>query len=111
MHHLKPLAAFLLVCVGFVSAQTLDDSAVQLQPALSVRRLIKFSGSIDNFPASSEPRTVEARFGLYNDQQGGDPVWQEVQNINVDTSGRYTVLLGLGTVDGLPLDVFVSQEA
>jgi len=49
--------------------------------------------------------------GVYAEQQGGAPLWQETQSIDVDAAGRYALLLGATETDGIPLDVFASGEA
>src|SRR5207249_3552137 len=49
-------------------------------------------------------------FGLYRDQSGGAPLWLESQNIELDHAGRYSALLGAGTAEGLPLDLFTSGD-
>lgn len=48
---------------------------------------------------------------IYADESGGSPLWQETQSIDVDSSGRYTLLLGVTEAKGIPLDVFASGEA
>jgi len=50
-------------------------------------------------------------FSLYALQEGGAPLWSEQQNLTLDAQGRYTVLLGAGSPEGLPLDLFTSGAA
>jgi hypothetical protein len=38
-------------------------------------------------------------FSIYAQQEGGAPVWEEVQNVEVDDQGRFAVMVG-STVDG-----------
>ncbi|HJZ78104.1 MAG TPA: hypothetical protein VKE51_40535, partial [Vicinamibacterales bacterium] len=47
-------------------------------------------------------------FAIYADETGGDPLWQETQNVTVMSDGQYSALLGSASSDGLPLDVFKS---
>ena len=49
-------------------------------------------------------------FAIYNQQDGGAPVWMETQNVTLDASGNYSVLLGSTTTTGLPADLFSQQE-
>jgi len=77
------------------------------QDAVAVPPLIRFSGTIAHTPAG----TSGAIFALYRDQTGGAPLWQEVQNVTLDASGRYSALLGLRSPAGIPLEVFASGEA
>ncbi len=48
---------------------------------------------------------------LYQEQQGGAPLWLETQNVQPDKTGHYTVLLGSTTSQGLPTSIFASAEA
>ena len=87
----------------------LPAAAYAQQPA--VPRVTYFNGVITN--AAGEPRTgtVGITFSLYEEQQGGAPLWSETQNVALDGAGRYTVLLGSATAAGLPLDLFASGKA
>jgi hypothetical protein len=78
-----------------------DASLVPVPP------LVKFSGTISSTPAG----TVGVIFALYKDQNGGAPLWQEVQNITIDASGRYSAFLGARSASGIPLEVFSNGEA
>jgi hypothetical protein len=50
-------------------------------------------------------------FSLYELQEGGTPLWSESQNVQLDSQGRYTVLLGATRSEGLPVDLFTSGNA
>ena len=80
-------------------------------PAVSVPRLINISGVFQ--PADGQPPTpVEVvTLSIYADQDGGVPLWQEMQTVTPDKTGRFTVLLGATHPDGLPPEVFASGEA
>jgi len=78
---------------------------------LSVPRLVKFTGAVGNDQGPSRPGTVPITFSLYKDEQGGDPLWTETQNVELDLRGNYAVQLGATNPDGLPIDVFASGEA
>ncbi len=96
------LLLFVLVTIS-LWAQTpgADASLVPVPP------LVKFSGIISSTPAG----TVGVIFALYKDQNGGAPLWQEVQNITIDGSGRYAAFLGARSASGIPLEVFSNGEA
>ena len=114
-------AAVAVVClVGAVSlrAQSRSGSGASVVP-----RLIKFSGAINpqiaQIPQTKEnengknqlPTTVGLTFSLYELQEGGGPLWSELQKVRLDDQGRYTVLLGARQPEGLPLDLFTSGKA
>jgi hypothetical protein len=77
------------------------------QDGVPVPRLVKFAGTITSKPSG----TVGVIFALYKDQTGGAPLWQEVQNVTVDASGRYAAFLGARSANGIPVEVFSTGEA
>ncbi len=79
------------------------------QPA--VPRVTYFNGVITDAAGEPHTGTVGITFSLYEEQQGGAPLWSETQNVPLDGAGRYTVLLGSATAAGLPLDLFASGKA
>jgi hypothetical protein len=58
-------------------------------------------------PASVETVTV----GVFAQEEGGTPLWQETQTVALDADGRYTLLLGATHPDGIPAAVFASGDA
>ena len=81
------------------------------QPSISVPRLVNVSGVFQ--PADGQPPApVEVvTLSIYAAPEGGVPLWQEMQSVVVDTTGRFTVLLGASHPDGLPPALFASGEA
>jgi hypothetical protein len=71
--------------------------------------VVWFSGTFH--PADGPPAAVETvTLAVYADQQSGVPLWQETHTVAIGTEGRYTVLLGSKTADGLPIDLFTTGE-
>ena len=54
--------------------------------------------------------TETVTLAVYSDQDGGNPLFQETQSAVVRQDGRYDILLGSATADGLPLDLFATGE-
>jgi hypothetical protein len=54
---------------------------------------------------------VGITFALYSEQTGGASLWLETQNVTADGNGHYAVLLGSTKPDGLPADLFTSEQA
>ena len=80
----------------------------QQNGSASVPKLVQFSGTVND--ASARP-VAGVTFSLYKDQEGGAPMWQETQNVSLDESGRYSVMLGATTNSGLPAELFTSGQA
>src|SRR5438309_6459769 len=103
------IAVMLLVLAGATGLR-----AQQTAPAASafapVPRLVWFSGAFQ--PADGQPplpvETVTV--AVYRDREGGEPVWQETQRVLIHAGGRYDILLGSTTSDGMPLDLFTAGE-
>jgi len=98
----------LLIC----SAVSL--SAQQAAPAAAnavVPPVVKFGGVLTDAHSKPLAGTVGVTFSLYKESQGGAPLWLETQNVTLDKTGHYSVMLGSTTSQGLPSDVFASGEA
>jgi hypothetical protein len=87
------------LCVGQCSS---DASGC----ASDIPHLVRFSGQVKTPFAASHTGIVSLRFTIYDSEKGGTALWQEVQNTQADLQGRYEVLLGASSVEGVPLSVF-----
>ncbi|MBZ5566422.1 MAG: hypothetical protein LAN64_01085, partial [Acidobacteriia bacterium] len=83
----------------------------RLTSSASLPRLIRFGGIAHNPDRSPRTGTVGMTFALYSESEGGAPLWQEVQNVTLDAGGHYSVLLGANSKDGVPMDLFTTNEA
>jgi len=81
------------------------DPCVQKVP-----HLVKFSGALKNAAGVSPTGVVAIKFVLYGESTGGTPLWQEVQNAQLDRQGHYDVMLGVTGSEGIPVDLFTSGE-
>ena len=89
MHRLTCVVSLftILFAAGNAPAQQTNASAVP--------SLISYSGTLPQpRSAAVSSRTVGVTFAVYKQQEGGAPVWLETQNVTVDSSGHYSVLLG-----------------
>jgi hypothetical protein len=77
----------------------------------AVPTLVNFSGTLTDVNGKPLSGVVGVTFFLYKDQGGGAPLWMETQNVQPDKNGRYSVMLGSTTSQGLPTDLFASGEA
>ena len=109
----------LLVPTGLISQQTgATSQAPTAEPASPsavaqavVPRLIKFNGVLRDLTDKPLTGPVDVTFSLYTDEAGGSPLWYETQTVEADNRGRYTVLLGAMTPQGVPMELFTSGEA
>jgi hypothetical protein len=101
--------------VGFLSlspslapptvAQTVAESASALP------RLVRFGGTAKDIDGHPLAGVVGITFALYSEQTGGAALWLETQNVTADSNGRYVALLGSTKPDGLPTELFTSEQA
>jgi hypothetical protein len=83
-------------------------SGVQMPTDSVVPRLIRFSGTLKDTDGKPAANSLELTFSLYQFEDGGSPLWVETQTVQLDSQGRYTVLLGTASPGGLPLDLFTT---
>jgi len=109
----------LLLALGLRAQQSDSGSASgeqsqtngPLSRAATVPRLTNFSGTVKDSAGKPQTGLVGITFALFEEQVGGDPLWSEIQNVQLDEQGRYTVLLGATQPTGLPLDLFTTGKA
>ena len=103
--------ASMIVLTSIASVHAQSSQLTGSQPSISVPRLIKFSGVFQ--PADGQPpASMEVvTLSIFAEREGGLALWREMQTVAVDTTGRFTVLLGASQPDGLPLEVFATGEA
>ncbi len=88
-----------------------QDQVAQQPTTSSVPNLIRYGGVLkDANGALLASQTVGVTFALYNQQDGGVALWTEVQNVNADASGQYSVMLGSTKPEGVPAELFSDQE-
>jgi hypothetical protein len=97
----------LVVC----SALLAFGQATATQANNIVPRLVRFSGTLTDTNGKSLTSMAGVTFSLYKDSDGGSPLWIETQNVQPDSKGHYTVLLGSTKSEGVSSDLFASGEA
>jgi len=98
-----------IVALALLTALVISSGAQQ--PATVVPTLVNFNGTLTDLNGKPITGITGVTFLLYQDEQGGTPLWLETQNITPDKNGHYTVVLGSTTSQGLPTDLFASGEA
>jgi len=105
-------------CRLFLFVTTLCLSLVQLtlaqtsnETASTLPRLVRFGGTVRDLTGSPLTGVAGITFALYSEQTGGAALWMETQNVTADSNGRYTALLGCTKSEGLPTELFNSEQA
>src|SRR6516164_7181794 len=103
----SPTCVALLFTVFSVTAV----SPAQQASTTAVPNLINYSGTLILPSGSGLPaKTVGVTFAIYRHQDSGAPLWVETQNVTPDSTGHYAVLLGSTRAEGIPADLFNTQE-
>ncbi len=106
------LCAFLSVtwCVLPLLAQ--QPTASSGSTLSQVPPLIQFSNLATDERGNTMSGVVSITFSLYSSQQGGEPLWTETQNnVQLDSTGHYSVELGITQPNGVPTALFTTGEA
>jgi hypothetical protein len=103
------IASVLAAMMSFTTLAVASDPASG--SATVIPQLIKFSGVAKGTNGQPLTGMVGITFALYQDQQGGSPLWLETQNVQPDPHGNYTVQLGATLPNGLPAALFTTGEA
>jgi trimeric autotransporter adhesin len=107
--HIPCLVAGLLSLALSLAPFTFAQTSAQAASALP--RLIRFGGAVKDLNGNPLTGVVGITFALYSAQTGGAALWLETQNATADNNGRYTVLLGSTKPEGLPTELFTSEQA
>jgi hypothetical protein len=103
------------VIVGFLSLvlplTQLTVAQTSAQTASALPRLVRFGGTAKDLNGNPLTGFVGITFALYSEQTGGSPLWLETQNVTADNNGHYVVLLGSTKPEGLPAELFTSEQA
>jgi hypothetical protein len=94
-----------------VSATPLTFAQSSTQTVSALPRLVRFGGTVKDLNGSPMTGVVGITFSLYTEQTGGAALWLETQNVTADNNGHYTALLGSTKPDGLPAELFTSEQA
>jgi hypothetical protein len=79
--------------------------------ASALPRLVRFGGAVKDLNGNPLTGVVGITFAFYSEKTGGAPLWLETQNATADSNGHYTVLLGSTKPEGLPAELFTSEQA
>jgi hypothetical protein len=69
-------------------------------------KILQYSGVLRDRDGKRMTHVAGVLFGVYEQQEGGAPVWMEVQNVTPDPHGQFTALVGSAKSEGIPLNLF-----
>ncbi len=95
-------AALVLFLAGSVQAQG--------QSAAAGDQVLSMSGVLRSPDGRAVGPTQTVTYSIYDQQTGGTLLWQETQNVSVDSQGRYSLFLGAVNTNGVPADLFPAGE-
>src|SRR5438552_848265 len=96
----------LVFLTPIVRAQCIEGGSPCSQ---KIPRLVKFAGTLQDSVGQLRTGTVGITFAIYGAPTGGERLWQETQNVQLDQQGHYEVMLGAAR-EGMPLDLFGAGE-
>ena len=107
----------LALATGFMTTATLKGQDTVAASATVVPSIVTFTGTMmrpggqNRTGGATSPDTVIADFSLYESQEGGEPLWSEPRQVQLDELGHYTVLLGSSSAAGVPRELFTNGKA
>jgi hypothetical protein len=99
------LMAASLTAAGASAGQSSSSAAVSIPQQISFKGTVK---APDGKPATG---ILPITFLIYEEDEGGSPLWIETQDVTLDAAGHYSVMLGARTRGGLPAELFASKAA
>jgi hypothetical protein len=102
--------SFLLALLpGFATLSGAQCMAGETTCSQKIPRLVTFNGSLRDVDGQPRTGTVGITFAIYTAASGGQRLWQETQNVQLDQQGHYEAMLGAMS-QGISLDLFSSGE-
>ena len=101
-----PTMCLLFLIATIAVAQSTSGS----ESSGTVPQLVKFAGVLKDNLGHAKTGMVGMTFALYKEQYDGAPLWLETQNVEADSEGSYSVLLGSAKTEGMPADLFNTNE-
>ena len=107
-----------LCCVGCTQQESgirpqtasAGNQAAQGKTDSKTSRVVKLRGMLKDHDGKRLAGVVGVLFAIYEQQEGGPPLWQEVQNVDVDDRGRFTASVGATKSEGILPELFTAQK-
>ncbi len=93
------------------NAVSTADQIARVKTDFDPSRVLKLRGVLRDHNGKRVTGFVGVLFAVYEQQQGGAPLWQEVQNVQVENGGYFTALVGSTTNGGIRSELFGTEKA
>jgi hypothetical protein len=107
MRRILPVLSCCLICVASPQSAQVPTAAA----STPVPALVRFEGSATGADGKPLGEAVAIAFRIYRDEQSGEPLWSETQNVALDPDGHYLAQLGAASPSGIPMELFATGEA
>lgn len=98
---IRLLTIFVLLTLGSLKLEAQSGS---------VPRLIRYHGELVTHIQPPTRSVIFITFAVYRDKEQGEALWTETQQVEVSEAGKFEVLLGALSSDGLPAGLFAGDE-
>ena len=102
------VVGFLTLALSLVPPTVAQTTA---ETTSALPRLVRFGGTVKDLNSNPLSGVDGVTYALYYEQTGGAALWLETQNVTADGNGHYVALLGATKPDGLPTDLFATEQA
>ena len=91
-------------------AKASTNHVTEVKPESDSSRVVKLRGAFKDHDGKHLTGVVGVLFAIYDQQQGGAPLWQEVQNVELNDRGRFIALVGSTKSEGIPPELFGPEK-
>ena len=109
---LRPVVIRITACLMLLFAMSATAQQAANAPAASViPRLVNYPGKVMDAEGRPVAGPATITFAIYKDEQGGEALWRETQNVRADAQGAFMAELGATESGGIPIDLFGAGES
>jgi hypothetical protein len=83
-----------------------ENQSARVKTNIGPPSILKLRGVLRDHNGKRLAGVVGVLFAVYEQQEDGAPLWQEVQNVEVDNQGRFAVLVDPTTNGGIRPELF-----
>ncbi|HVS90305.1 MAG TPA: hypothetical protein VHF01_19040 [Candidatus Acidoferrum sp.] len=87
-----------------------ENQASQANAGTDRACTVKLGGVLRDHKGKRLTGVVGVLFAIYEQQEGGAPLWQEVQNVEMRERGYFNAEVGSTIKDGIPAELFTTEK-